>query len=167
MNHNQYPTLEERVIGRLMTDPDVLDMAEFSALSSAKTSGTKKKRRKTAVACRTTFCLAGLICDECKVYLEHAPDGRAVGLEEGEDPPAERWINHELSLSKHPVDRSVVLIAAKARELWAAAHGDKAAELLPFYAPDWQVKDLTRVKPGQVIEVLQAINRVVATKSVA
>jgi hypothetical protein len=163
--NTQYLTLQERVINRLVTDPDILDMTEFSALSSTTSSSRKKRKAKTA--CSTTFCLAGLILDESQVCMEYGPEGFAVGLEEGEDPPAERWIEHELSLSEHLVDRSIVLIAAKARELWAGAHGEVAAKLLPFYAPDWETKNLATVKPDQVVELLQIINDVFATKAAA
>lgn len=163
--NTQISTLQERVIHRLVTDPEGLNMSEFSAVSTVGAVGAVGRKRKAA--CRTTFCLAGLILDESQVCMEYGPRGLAVGLEEGEEQPADYWIDHELSLSPRLVDRSAVAIAAKARELWAAAYGEEAAKLLPFYAPDWQTKNLAKVKPPQVIELLQVINEVFATESVA
>jgi len=159
---NPQLTLKDKVVIRLISAPECLDMREFSVLSEKH---------------GTTFCLAGLILDESGVVLEYSPDGIAVGLEEGETLPASRWVDYERSIlarrrraTRSPasprrpstVPSSRVMIAAKARELWAAEFGDAAAKLLPFYADDWVVdaEDLDQVTPERVLELLQAINEV-------
>lgn len=149
---NPQLTLKDKVVIRLVSTPECLDMREFSALSEI---------------CGTTFCLAGLILDESGVVLEYSPEGIAVGLEEGEIPPSSYWVAFEVSLSVRPVAPSRVMIAAKARELWAAEFGAAAAKLLPFYAPDWEVdaEDLDQVTPDRVVELLQVINLVASELS--
>jgi len=146
---NPQLSLKDRVIIRILTRPECLRMEEFSVTSS----------------CGTTFCLAGLICDECGVSMRYRSNGVAMGLAPGETPPAQRWIRHEMSLSDRPVGRLYVLIAAKARELWAAEYGEKAAKLLLFYAPEWGVarEDLDQVDPMDVVDFLQVVNEYAAT----
>lgn len=148
---NPQLSLKDKVVVRLISAPDCLDMREFSALSE---SGT-------------TFCIAGLILDVSGVVLEYSPEGIAVGLEAGEAPPASRWVEYEMSISARPVAPSRVMIAAKARELWAEEFGDAAAQVLPFYAPDWEVdaEDLEQVTADRVVELLQVINLVAAQLS--
>jgi hypothetical protein len=143
---HRHLSLKDKVIVRLTMAPECLDMREFSALGS----------------CGTTFCLAGLILHESGVFLEYSPEGIAVGLEEGETPPASHWVDYEISLSARPVAPSRVMIAAKAREAWASEFGDEAARLLPFYGPDWQVEpeDMDQVTAEQVVELIQVINAV-------
>jgi hypothetical protein len=146
-------SLLQRIIIRLIATPQCFSMAEFSALSGS---------------CGTTFCIAGLILDECGVVMEYSPEGVAVGLEEGEEPPAKRWVEYEISLSAAPVKPHSVMIAAKARELWAADYGDESAMLLPFYGPEWGLDnaDVGQVTAVQVVELLQVINHLATHQSV-
>ncbi len=143
---NRRLSLKDRVVIRLTTDPSKFRMSEFS--------------RRTAAG--TTFCLAGAILDECGVRLTYSPRGIATGLKKGVAKPSQRWIAYELSISRKPMRVAQVLIAAKARELWAAEHGDVAAEMLPFYGPDWEVKTakLDSITAERVIKVLQVLNQV-------
>lgn len=146
-------TLKDRIVIRLVTTPKCLAMGEFSVVSEG---------------CETTFCLAGLILDESGVFMEYNPDGIAVGLEAGEQLPDSRWIDHETSLSASPVAPERVMIAAKARELWAANHGEVSAMLLPFYGPEWGLNndEVNQVTAEQMIELLQVINIVADRESV-
>lgn len=136
--------LKDRIVTRLTREPTCLGMAEFSALSGE---------------CGTTFCLAGTVLDESGVAMEYDTEGCAVGLKEGETPPAERWIDHEMALAAGPVSRSSVMIPAKAREIWAAQYGDESAEMLPFYGADWELdnREMSQVTVEQVVEVLEII----------
>lgn len=156
--NNPQPSLKDRIVIRLMSEPEVLNMSEFSILPRRK--GTRGRR---ASACGTTLCLAGLILDESGVSMAYSPCGIAIGLREDETPPSLFWLNYECSLSDVPVDPQAVVIAAKARELWAAQYGELSARRLMFYGPEWGVKqcDLHKITAHHVIEFLQAINRVV------
>lgn len=145
--------LKDRILDRLIARPETLDMAEFSRVSAYLV---------------TTFCLAGLILDESGVRLKYSDAGVAVGLADGERKPSQQWVAYEISLSGAPnVDRAFIVMAARARELWAAAYGERAARLLPFYARDWEVdpSQLRTIRPEKVISLLQAINVVAAATS--
>lgn len=150
---NRRLPLKDRVVIRLTTNPQNFSMAEFS--------------RQTATG--MTSCLAGTILNECGVRMSYSPRGVAVGLAKGETPPSQKWVDYELSLSRKPTSVARVSIAAKARELWAAEHGDVAAELLPFYGPDWEVEtsELGSITVEQVIEFLQIVNGIGAGVSAA
>lgn len=136
--------LKARIDDRLTRDPTCLRMAEFSAISPE---------------CGTTFCLAGIILDESGVVMEYNPDGLAVGLEEGENVPSDRWVDFEMSLRVRRVPRSSVMIAARAREIWAAEYGDESAEMLPFYGANWGLdnREMDRVTAAQVLGILEII----------
>ena len=143
-------SLKDRIMVRLTASPECLNMAEFSMIT----------------ACGTTFCLAGLILDESGIPLTYS-HGIASGLGRGVVVPSRRWIAYERSLSTVPVPVHRVLIAAKARELWAAEYGDQAARMLPFYGPDWggTTQELSwRVTSTKLIQVLEAINYLAAHK---
>ena len=144
--------LKDRIVARLMRDPACLRMDEFSDISGE---------------CGTTFCLAGIILHESGVVMEYGPKGLAVGLEEGESLPSARWVDHEISLSARRVQRSSVMIAAKAREIWAAAYGDESAEMLPFYGPDWGLdhREMNQVKAEHVVGVLEIISGLAGAQS--
>jgi hypothetical protein len=148
---NRRLPLKDRAIVWLTTRPQQFSMAEFSF-------STRNAK---------TFCLAGLILELSGVRMAYSDEGIATALKKGEAPPSPRWIAFELSLSVRPMSVASVTIAAKARELWAAEHGADAAELLPFYAADWEVKqsELGSVTAEQVIEVLQVVNLVVVTRA--
>jgi hypothetical protein len=151
---NALVPLKDQLIHHLVTQPESLDMSEFSRVSAL---------------CVTTFCLAGLILTVSRVGMRYGPEGRAFGLQEAEIPPNARWVTYEVSLSKKPVNPATVVIPAKARELWAAAYGDAAAKLLPFYARDWELETchLSQVTPEKLIQLLQVINTVAAEVAVA
>jgi hypothetical protein len=108
------------------------------------------------------FCLAGLILDVCDVYMDYGPEGFAVGLESGETPPAPRWLAYEKSIVRKPFDLAVAAIPAKARDLWAAENGARAAKLLPFYGPDWPDVNVADLRAVDIITVLHAINSLFA-----
>jgi hypothetical protein len=144
---NPLVALEDRMVHRLMTEPECLEMSEFSRVSALFV---------------TTFCLAGLILDESGVQMEYGPEGRAIALLAGESQPSPRWVAYEMSLSDMNVRREMVVIQAKARELWADQYGDAAAKLLPFYARDWDLEphEAHQVTPEQVISLLRSVNAV-------
>lgn len=146
--------LKDRIVRRLMAEPECLNMAEFSRVS---------------VLFVPTFCLAGLILDESRVAMAYGPEGRAIGLLEGEAPPTPSWVRYETSLSEVAVDPATVVIPAKARQLWAADHGDAAAKLLPFYGRDWELEphQMHQVMPERLIQLLEAINAVALDVAVA
>lgn len=157
--NNLSPTLE-RVVRRLIAQPETLGMSQFSTLSGTRTSKSKS-------ACGTTFCLAGIILDEAGICLEYGPDGVAVGLEEGETPPAAEWLTFEASLTQVAFHVGALTIAAKAREVWAAEYGKEAAKRLPFYGPDFEVESsqLGQVGPQLVIKCVRFINAIFATRT--
>lgn len=100
------------------------------------------------------------------VPVRHNRRGVAIGLGENVAPPAQRWIDDECKRTGID-DPEVVMIPAKAREIWAAAYGDRAAENLSFYAADWKVKDLRLVTARQMVEYLRFFNRVIWNLSFA
>lgn len=114
-------SLTDRVFNRLVRTPSVLGMSQFSERTPQ----------------GTTFCLGGLILDESNVILTYDLQGRASGLAKGQRAPSPFWINHEL-VQLVGVDAEDVLMPAKAREIWAAEHGEYAGKLLPLYAEDWE-----------------------------
>lgn len=107
-----------------------------------------------------TFCLAGIILDECKVFMEYFNDV-AVALDPGEAPPSKHWLRHERSILKggRRLNPDVLKMVAKARELWAEEYDSLSAQWLPFYALDWKddVGDLSRVRAPHVIDRLLQI----------
>lgn len=147
--NNPSLALKERVVIRLVSRPETLDMRSFSARPR-----TKSKRN---LFYGLTFCLAGLILDESQVGMQYDSRGAAVALAKGEAPPSRQWVDHELSLAENKVKPSLVVIAAKARELWAAEYGDAAAKLLMFYEPEWNAR-LEDVTAEQVVQFLQVVN---------
>lgn len=150
---NRRIPLKDRVIIRLTTDPQSFRMSQFSQQT---TTGKLS-------------CLAGTILDECGVGFVYSPRGVAIGLKKGVTPPSQKWIAYELSISAGPTRVDQVKIAAKARELWAAEHGDFSAERLPFYGPDWEVKtsQLDTITADRVVEFLQIISLIAAEVAAA
>lgn len=142
MNNPHLP-LKERVVIRLSTDPESLDMSQFES------------------------CLAGLILDVSDIPLAYDAEGSAIGLAKGVNPPSRRWVKHEVYRSG--VDPAKVVIPAKAREVWAKEYGEEAAKLLPFYGQEWGVQPskLDQVKAEAVIDVLLSINDVAAERVAA
>jgi hypothetical protein len=147
--NNQHLPLKERVVIRLSTSPESLDMSAFAIRQT--TQGT-------------TFCLAGLILDVSDVTMTYDADGAALGLAKGVTPPSRRWVKHEVYRSG--LEPTKVVIPAKARELWANEYGEEAAELLPFYGTEWGVEpsNLDQVTAEDVINVLLSVNAVAAER---
>lgn len=156
---------KDKVVILLSKEPEILDMREFSARrkpTSKRSSALKQNTRGLNTSnCGTTVCLAGAILRVANIELEFDKHGFAIGLAEGEIPPSAEWITYERQLSVNPIDPSKVAIPAKAREVYADAHGAAAAKLLPFYGPDWAPTPLGKVTATQVIDLLQIVNRVV------
>lgn len=115
-------SVTDRVITRLVMDEGILDMRYFS--------------RRTEHG--TTYCLAGLILSAAGIGLKYR-GGWAVGLARGEQAPSAESIEHELSQLRGDIPHEAVMIPARAREIWAAEHGDFARRILPLYAEDWGV----------------------------
>lgn len=145
--NNRDLSLKDRVIVQLVTHPESLDMGQFSQLPS----------RRQALARGTTCCLAGIILLVSEIAVKYNSRGIAVGLADGEVPPSLQWVEYEMSISAKAVSPEHVIVAAKARELWADEHGNEAAKCLPFYGPDWFPTKLRDVKADDVIELVQCI----------
>lgn len=133
---------KEGVIFRLTIQPECLDMRSHSCMTGD----------------GVTFCIAGLILAASSIDMRYGPDGFAIGLELGEKPPSEYWINFEASLSATKVDRAHLVMPAKARETWAAWYGAQSAKLLPFYDADWG-RRLDEVSAQNVIQILEVLAR--------
>lgn len=142
MNNPHLP-LKERVVIRLSTNPESLDMSQFES------------------------CLAGVILDVSDIPLAYDAEGSAIGLAKGITPPSRRWV--KLEVFRSGLDPVKVVIPAKAREVWAKEYGEEAAKLLPFYGLEWGVgpSELDQVKAEAVIDVLLFINDVAAERVAA
>lgn len=118
---NRGKSLTDRVMSRVVKTPSILGMSQFSMLTPQ----------------GKLFCLGGLILDESAIALTYDAKGRASGLAPGQLAPSPFWINYELE-QLLDVSARDVLMPAKARELWAAEHGEYAGKALPLYADDWE-----------------------------
>jgi hypothetical protein len=135
---NREKNLTDRIFTRLVRNPGILCMSQFSMQTPK----------------GLTFCLGGLILDESGIRVTYNSQGQASGLAKGQRAPSPYWVNKEVQRLVG-VDGEGVLMPAKARELWAAEHGEYAGRVLPLYPEDWETgMTYERITPEMVLAFL-------------